>query len=203
MWFTRIHLAVALACAGFGLAADAAAWPEIRPVEVSRTFDVSKPGDTPFTLLIENGAGTPTYKLECHNGDYDDMSEMNYSGDFQCALFALGPDGERLSWNLLATDEKEERSSDWYNRARMVAGELYGACGENPDYGRIRRFRLRGMAITFWFENLVWQAGGRRDVGDHRLAAFRFRFRVVNDRGALTSVANRGATPRPLTACYQ
>jgi hypothetical protein len=179
---------------------DGGVWPAIRPVEVSRTFDISKPGDTPFRLLIENRAGAPAYKLECHNGDYDDMSGMSYSGDFQCALFALGPNGERVSWNLFATDEKEERSSDWYNRARMIAGELYGACGENPDYGRVRRFRFRGMAITFWFENLVWQTGG---VRGHRLAAFTFRLRVVNDRLALTPVANRVAAPRPSSACYR
>lgn len=199
MRITGSRVAFALAAAVLGFSADGAVWPEVQPVEASRTFDVSKPGDTPFTLVIKDRAGAPAYKLECHNGDYDDTSEMNYSGDFQCALFALGANGERVSWNLLATDEKEEQSSDWYNRARVMAGELFGECGENPDYGRVRRFRLRGMAITFWFGNLVWQGRGSRG---HRLAAFTFRLRVVNDGRALTAVANRVATPRPSPACY-
>ncbi len=179
------------------------AWPLIRPVKGSRRFDISKSGDTPLVLMIRSRTGDAVYKLECHNGDYDDTSEMNFSGDFQCALFALSSDCSRSTGNLLATDEKDEQTSDWYNRGRMTSGQLVGDCGENPDYGRVRRFKLRGMSIVFKFEGLTGRAPRAGEGGGPRVAAFTFGFSVVDDGDARSSVANRVTTPRPPLRCYQ
>ena len=80
------------------LLAQASQWPVIRPLEEKRVF--INPGqnnaDTPFVAFIKASDGVPTYKLECHNGNYEDESEMNFSGDFQCALFAVGRGHNRI-----------------------------------------------------------------------------------------------------------
>lgn len=132
-----------LVAAASPMVAQQAHWPTIQPVEVTRTYDVSgrRATDTPLRLIVRDVNGKPAYRLECHNGDYDEESEFNYSGDFHCALFALH--GSRASENLLATEDSVQQGSDWMNRGRMLTWQLYGACGDVPDNGRTRRFQLR------------------------------------------------------------
>jgi len=111
-------------------------------------FEPGKDGrDTPLVIFIKYRTGLPVYRLEFHNGNYEDSSEIDYSGDFQCALFAL-QGGTRVSWNLLATDEQAEQKSDCLNRGRMTTRQTWGDCGAKPEYGRIRHFRLRGMRTS-------------------------------------------------------
>ena len=159
-------LAIRVVCMLVGAASPTAAqgahWPTIQPVGVTRTYDVSgrRPADTPLRLIVRDVSGSPAYRLECHNGNYNDTSEYNYSGDFQCALFALRRDSP-ASWNLLATSDPVQQGSDWMNRGRVLAWQLYGACGGVPDYGRTRRFRMRHMQLMIQFKNIRWSAGRR------------------------------------------
>ena len=104
-------------------------WPEVHSLAREwRIPDVSGTGsDTPALDYIRDVNGKPLYKLECHNGNYSDQSEMNFSGKFQCALFALG-DGKTDSWNLLA--DRTEQDSDWGNRGRMLSEQLRGSCSK-------------------------------------------------------------------------
>jgi hypothetical protein len=111
------------------LSAQARKWPVIRSLEEKRVF--INPGrdnaDTPFLALMRTNEGVPAYKLECHNGNYDDESEMNFSEKFQCALFAVK--GKALvSGSLLAANTKNELSTDWWNRGRMRSAQLRGEC---------------------------------------------------------------------------
>lgn len=80
------------------LFAQSSKWPTIRPLEEKKVF--INPGqnntDTPFAAFIKDSNGVPVYKLECHNGNYEDESEINFSGDFQCALFAVK--GATICW---------------------------------------------------------------------------------------------------------
>lgn len=134
---------------------------------------------------------SPRTGWSAHNGDYADTSEYNFSGDFQCALFALK--GRALaSWNLLATSDPVQGGSDWMNRGRMLTWQLYRACGDVPDYGRTRRFRLRHMRLTIQFENIRWSAG-RRPL-DPGLDGFTVRISVSPDSSARTT----SAAPAPL-----
>src|SRR5579871_504457 len=181
-----------------GSAADTK-WPGIEPAQESRTFSEFENSDTPLTLLVRNSAGHPIYKLECHNGNYEGSSEINFSRDFQCALFALSG-GTRTSWNLLASSQKPEQNSDWLNRGRMTANQIWGPCGADADYGRIRRFRLRGMTITFRFENLRWFPATDSDQR-HRLEKFTFRVAVVPDKSAQTPDAEPVGSEPPASAC--
>lgn len=157
-----IRVVCMLAGAASPMVAQVARWPTIQPVDVTRTYGVSgrRAADTPLRLIVRDVSGRPAYRLECHNGDYNDTSEYNYSGDFQCALFAL-KGRSPTSWNLLATSDPVQQGSDWMNRGRMLAWQLYGACGDVPDYGRIRRFRLRHVLLTIQFKNIRWTAGTR------------------------------------------
>jgi hypothetical protein len=74
----------------FILRAQRSNWPAVQPLHETRTFANRgrDSADTPFLALIKNSEGVPIYKLECHNVNYEDESEINFSGDFQCALFA-------------------------------------------------------------------------------------------------------------------
>jgi hypothetical protein len=180
------------------LAADSV-WPAVRPLHEQRTFQTTDNSDAPLTAVIRDTKGFPVYELECHNGDYDNGTGFNFSGTFHCTLWALSKGGVRESWNLLATDEDAEQTSDWFNRGRMTGGQLWGECGKNPDYGMIRRFRLRGMAIQFRYSDLRWF---NPSADEHQLRAFKFALSVVADATAETPRAERVKTPRPPNSCW-
>lgn len=184
------------------LFAQANKWPTIRPLEEKKVF--LNPGqnnaDTPFAAFIKDSDGVPVYKLECHDGNYEDESEMNFSGDFQCALFAL-KGTTRTSGNLLAADTKNELSTDWWNRGRMRAVQLRGECLKYPEYSTDRRFKLRGMLLTLRFADVKW--GTRKDQqGEPMLAGFTFLVKVAPDESAQSSRAELPAGPKPPSACY-
>jgi hypothetical protein len=184
------------------LFAQSSKWRTIRPLEEKKAF--VNPGqnntDTPFAAFIKNSNGVPVYKLECHNGNYEDESEMNFSGDFQCALFA-GKGATRTSGNLLAADTKNELSTDWWNRGRMRAAQLRGECLKYPEFSTDRRFKLRGLLLTLRFADVKW--GTRKDQqGEPMLAGFTFLVKVAPDESAQSSRAELPAGPKPPSACY-
>jgi hypothetical protein len=178
------------------VSAETEVWPVIQPVRSEHTYVDSgrNDADTPFVLFIKNLGGLPAYKLECHNGNFDDESEINFSGNFHCALFAVAG-GRRTSWNLLATDEPAEQKSDWFNRGRMTSNQLWGRCGANPEYGKTRHFRVRGMKITFEFKNVEWFPATKNN--QRLLKKFTFNVSAVSDKSAKTPTAERVGTPRP------
>jgi len=59
-------------------------WPQVRSlVREWRIADVPGTGsDTPALEYIRDLNGRPIFKLECHDGNYKDQSEMNFSGKF-------------------------------------------------------------------------------------------------------------------------
>jgi hypothetical protein len=139
------------------VSAQTSRWPIIQPLEEKRTLIA--PGrdnaDTPFVLFIKDSGGAPVYKLECHNGNYENQSEMNFSGDFQCALFAV-KEKALVSGDLFAANSKNELSADWWNRGRMRAAQLRGECLKYPEYSTLRHFKLRGMLLTLQFTDIEW-----------------------------------------------
>jgi hypothetical protein len=172
-----------------GSAKGVGMWPIVKRIEREKTFSNLKgtARDTPFILSIEDLNGIPVYTLECHNGDHESGTGFNYSGDFHCALFAV-TGGVRTSWNLLATTEGREQESDWLNRGRMTARQLWGRCGDLPEYGRLRRFRLRHMQIVFRYSNLHFVS---KRAGQRALDAFTFKVSVAPDSTADTSSAGQ------------
>lgn len=173
-------------------------WPAVRATHGSKTFEIrSGNEDTPLLVEIPGRDGTALYKLECHNGSFDDLSFINFSGDFQCGLYSL-KSGKRDSWNLLGSDDPMERKVDW-NRARMTWNQLQGECAANPEYGRTRAFRLRGMRIHFEFKDLKWKP--EADPTFPRLIGFTFKYDIAPDREATTPFAERARTKWPRGPC--
>jgi hypothetical protein len=183
------------------LLAQASKWPVIQPLEEKRDF--INPGqnnaDTPYVAFIKDSGGLPIYKLECHNGNYEDESQMNFSGDFQCALFVV-EGTTRTSGNLLAADTKDELSTDWWNRGRMRAAQLRGECLRYPDYSTDRRFKLRGMLLTLRFTDIQWR--GRSGQNSPHLARFTFIFKAIPDNSARSPRAGTVTGPKPPATCY-
>ncbi|HVB33252.1 MAG TPA: hypothetical protein VNJ52_02580 [Patescibacteria group bacterium] len=176
-------------------------WPRVEPLRVVHTFlHADSNSDLPFLTFIRNSAGVPIYKFECHNGNYDDESEMNFSGTFQCALFGIK--GNTLTTtNLLAADTSNELSTDWWNRGRMLSTQLRGKCLGYPEYSADRHFRLRGMLLTMRFTHAQWGTD-KNGQGGAAITKFTFTLDVVPDRSALSSRAELPAGPKPPASCY-
>jgi len=178
------------------------AWPPVQSLSKEWHIGIvaERGTDTSALAYIRDAKGSPVYKLECHNGDYDDQTEMNFSGDFQCALFAV-KNGALMSGNLLAADTENERSSGWWNRGRMRSEQLRGECLKFPEYSSVRHFRLRGMRIALRFTDVRWTA--RNDsFGGPLLTGFTLTADVVSDPEARSARAELAGGPKPPAACY-
>lgn len=209
------HAAIACLAVGvigaLGLHAQTKQWPLIRPVH--KVFTVifpatvnwdapwKTPWDAPFVTYVQDIKGVPVYKFECHSGTYDDDSEWDFSGAYQCVMFAIKPDGSLTSSDLLAANTEDELSTDWWNRGRMRAAQLRGKCLAYPEYSTLRHFRLRGMLITISFTDLAWGPVKGQD-GAPLLTRFRFTLDVAPDKAARSSRAQIPLGPRPPTSCY-
>lgn len=175
-------------------------WPSIASTRAIYEWkNPEKAGvDTPFVSYIRSPSGTPLYKLECHDGDYDDDSELDFSGVFQCALFALqGPPSAFA--DLLAANTKDEQSSDWWNRGRVLADQLQESCLEFPEYSTSRHFRLRGMKITLGITNITWSLSISRTIAP---AKFTMTFEAEPDAKARAPEAELPGGPVPPKSCY-
>jgi hypothetical protein len=80
------------------------------------------------------------------DSDPSGPSDVNYSGSLDCRLIPaeLG----EIETNLLV---ESHRLAAWYSRGRMFYHELYGACANYPEHGRVRNFHLRGLTLTMEF----------------------------------------------------
>jgi hypothetical protein len=196
-----VACAVVVAIGSISSHAQAKGWPQVQAVHVVRAISAPPDDmDTPFLVYIQDLQGTPVYKFECHSGNYPDDDEYDFSGDFQCVLFAYR-DGKVASWNLLAASTKDELSTDWWNRGRMLSRQLRGKCLAYPEYSTERHFRLRGMLITVRFEDIAW-GSGEDQQGNPQLAKFTLTLDVVPDKAAQGSRAELPTGPRPPTSCY-
>jgi hypothetical protein len=174
------------------------AWPAVRPFHEERIISLEEPPPDVRLVFTIRTDGDVQYRVECHTGDYEDMTLINFSGDYQCAMFAM-KGRERTSWNLFADDSPVQTSADWFNRGRMTEGQLRGTCGAS-DWGVVRRFRMRGMAATLRFEDLKW--GARQKLpGDH-LTRFRLIIDIQPDPSATSPTTERLNTSEPPVGCW-
>jgi hypothetical protein len=173
-------------------------WPRVQPMQASVTFAnlARDTVDTPYFTVIRDVAGHVAYTVECHNGHDNEERKIDYSGDFQCGVFAAAGDGTVA--NLLASATKDEESTDWFNRGRMLSTQLVGRCADYPEYGAIRHFRFRGLRVTFAFSDLQWGAMIR---GSPALNAFMFTLSAVPDPTAHTTEAAIVHVVKPPASC--
>jgi hypothetical protein len=150
-----------------------------------------------FTFYLRDAGGTSMYKFECHVGGYPDDSELQWTGDFQCALFPYRGDTV-TPVNVLAMDSHAEQSVDWHNRGRLLANQLQPPCTDYPEYSTLRHFRLRGMDMTLAYTDIVWAQGSKGPI----LQKFTLTLDVAPNKDAKTPQAEVAAGPSPPKSCY-
>jgi hypothetical protein len=166
-------------------------WPLMQPAQKIEKISLPNIDDpdhlketgfnSTFDLAIRSAQGDTLYKIECGNPDRSDAKVFEYSGDFQCRLIVARE--EVTPVDLLS--EVSHSTHDWQSRARFFASEVLGQCGEVADYGRVRKFRLRGMQITLSMSDIKANKSGRVPT----LQEFTFRADVVPDGSAKSQVA--------------
>ena len=114
----------------------------------TRTSYIDTNKEPEFTLAIRSGSGKVEYRLKC-----------SYQGRFgiNCGLYRPGS-----KFNLLG--ESVDVLSG-LPRSLVRAEQLFGACAGYPDWGAVRTFRLRKMAITLQFSDVKFSSGRARPDG--------------------------------------
>jgi hypothetical protein len=152
-----VLLTLALACADcFGVEPT---WPTMREVEDSFVVDTRTNVD--FVRPLYDISGTVRYVFVCKGGSdkYLDALEeptgITYVGVLGCRL----SEGKKeIESSLLAEDEV----APWHTRGQFHRfDEITGDCGDYPEYGNVRHFRLRGFELTLSETDLVFDRSNR------------------------------------------
>jgi hypothetical protein len=110
----------------------------------NRVFEVPDVKHADVSFDIKSSKGTPVYRLQCHSAEYSGAPGFAYSGDFECRFSSVD---DRDHYSTLLTEDAHQ-SRDWESRGRFFAKDLRGSCASIPDFGAVRRFKLRGMHLT-------------------------------------------------------
>lgn len=137
-------------------------WPAVEKLQKSMYFEDARKAEAAFTIFgVE---GPPLYYIECHTWEftwnYKGNPDFDYSGDFECRLTSL----HSLNTHSTLFTDNPKATRDWESRARFLVEELQGKCGDYPEYGRVRHFRLRGMKITLTINDLKIKTSAVADV---------------------------------------
>ena len=138
---------------GWESIASAQNWPRVREFELSFGIDTSS--KRIFLLIpILDYNNEEQYRLVCRGGNDNYLDKLssetgiNYVGPLGCSLFDKPIiESER---SLLS----EADTPPWHTRGQISYESLIGDCGEYPEYGRIRHFRLRGFELTMSVDDL-------------------------------------------------
>jgi hypothetical protein len=101
-----------------------------------------------FIKALYDVNGAIRYIFVCRGGSDEYLDKLggekhiNYVGKLGCSLI----EGSReIEGSLLAEDDV----APWHTRGQYFSfEEVIGDCGNYPEYGRIRHFRLRGFELT-------------------------------------------------------
>lgn len=171
-------------------------WPRVQAI--TKVFEFSDSRNAELTLDLFGTDKRVLYRLECHNWTYDKDPDFDYSGDFECRL---SPRYETTAYSTLFTEEVNQ-TRDWESRARFLVPELKGRCGEWPEFGRIRTFRLRGMQIRLELTEMKFSktvpSFTRRSEG---LASFKLVVSMAPEPGARSAITEKPNVPTPPAEC--
>jgi hypothetical protein len=152
----------------------------------NRVFEVPDVKHADVSFDIKSSKGTPVYRLQCHSAEYSgDDRDFAYSGDFECRL---GSVDDRDRYSTLLTEDAHQ-SADWESRGRFFAKNLRGSCASIPDFGAVRRFKLRGMDLTLEIIN-------PRFARDGDLQSLKLSVKVRPDASAVRPIAAIVPLPR-------
>jgi hypothetical protein len=143
----RIALCLLLGLFANNALATESSWPKIHEFEVN--FIVHTNAEKiEFIKPLYDLRGTLRYTFVCRGGSTEyldklgEQKDINYVERLGCTL-NLGTREDESS--LLAEDDVDP----WHTRGQYFSfDEVIGDCGNYPEYGRIRHFRLRGFELT-------------------------------------------------------
>jgi len=165
-------------------------WRGITPFE--QTYRVANPRDAVIETHILDPDGGPLYVLVCRTC-LDDSTELIYGCDLDCHLLFDG--FEEYEGNLLSDLEGD---AAWHSRGRVEAKELCGPCGDYPEYGRVRHFRMRGIQLTLEFQDVVFQEGTCPSAElDPVLESYSLKVTATNEPGAVLEMPEAPEYMRP------
>ncbi|MFI5140513.1 MAG: hypothetical protein ACHQIM_22020 [Sphingobacteriales bacterium] len=163
-------------------------WPSVVPFKKSFHLDdnSSKAG---VKVFINGNDGKPLYYIECHAGGYGDTNKFSFSGDFSCQLESLY---SHDPYSTLFTEDFHS-SSDTDNRGFFFVERLIGKCGDYPEFGRERSFRLRRMQVTLAISNM--RLGNNPEFSQKNpkkflLKSFDFEVTVLPDETAKSKITS-------------
>lgn len=157
----------------------AQSWPEIRETEVSVRFSAQY-DQFEIKLPIHGEAGEVLYWVYCGGGkdkyldSFYDRFDINYVGPLFCSLTDFEGPSE-------ATWLSSDGSSIWHSRGQFHYRQLLGACGDYPEFGKVRNFKLRGMLITLEISDV--------NEVNKTIQDFLLTIKVTKDTTALTAQA--------------
>jgi hypothetical protein len=170
-----------------------ARWPQPLPLEADIFYPDGR--TAALKVIIFVASGRPGYVIACHTLAFAETDlDFSYSGDFECRLNSTERAADFGVSTLLTDNPRPTR--DWESRGRFLLDEVIDACGDYPEYGRLRHFKLRGMQIGLEVSDLDPVEHPRDGVS--KFKSFRFKVQVTPDATATSSIAERPAYLDPL-----
>lgn len=141
-------------------------WPRVADLDTAIAINVLSQR-IHFKLPLKGRTGKTLYTIFCRGGStvyldsLSDKTGVNYCGAL-CFFLVKGTPDETKSlqgnWNLLC----EDGTAHWYSRGQIMDyTELVGACGNYPEYGNLRHFRLRGLELALHFIRITTDSVGK------------------------------------------
>jgi len=159
--------------------ASAQSWPVVQPLHAS--FRVEETAASAVEALVRDVDGDALYRFSCRDAPGRGSRDGTDRGVLDCTL----QDARRSDPHDLLVEAREVEDAEAFRRDRVSASELLGDCASYPEYGRLRHFRLRGMALTLSFEDV--RIGARDADGAPTLAAYTLELSVDADPSAKPS----------------
>ncbi len=144
-----------------------------------------------FKRIIFSKKGNKLYEIQCHQGGYDDDPGYAYSGLIDCKLKSLKEhdDVDSLFRHTF------HQTAHWETRGRFLLGHVNGICGNYPEWGRKRNFRVRGMKITLEIINPLFSS-------EKLINSYQFSIIVNNDRSAKSFISSTPKQKEPTWFYY-
>jgi len=176
-------------------------WPQLRPATARFQIDL-RLERVVIDLPLVDVTGRQRYHFACRGvrESYLDTLKENWVGPLMCTL----AEGDRAKEESLLS---EDDSAAWFSRGQFRGEELVGECGNYPEFGRHRSFRLRGFRLNLDVENVSVDAKGEAqsfflvvslqpDDTARLKQAERPRFLDPRGQGGSCRVVRRGVEPR-------
>ena len=188
----KAFLPLLLVAFGYQSAPPEDEWPRVREFQASFGIDTSSERIL-LVLPIYNYNDQEEYRLVCIGGSTEYLDRLTA----ETGAHFVGP----LQCNLLDRPEiynehtllGEDGSPAWHTRGQFSWDDLVGDCGDYPEFGRLRHFRLRGFELTLKVEDVVLE--------DDRLDHFVLKVSLREDHSIRSRRTEQPGYIRPRQGC--